>query len=276
MFSFYKYHGAGNDFIIIDGRNFPSGKKLDEKWVAWVCDRHFGVGADGLMVLHASEKVHFVMDYYNANGKLGSMCGNGGRCIASFSKYLQIANHEVVFEAADGLHRAVFQKDGEVALQMSNVTSIEPKLDGLFLDTGSPHLVLWVENLTNFPVYEKGKAYRNNAVFQPSGTNVNFIEKRDGRVTVRTFERGVEQETLACGTGVSAVALALAFQEQNMGVGQTNIQAMGGQLKVAFRQTQPGIFEEIWLTGPAQFVYKGTISSEAPNDYLAYKKRVHD
>lgn len=273
---FYKYHGAGNDFVLLDGRNSLSGKVLDKDWVAWVCHRHFGVGADGLMVLQSSDKVDFVMDYYNSDGRLGSMCGNGGRCIASFSKYLQIAKDEVTFEAADGLHKAIFRDNGEVALQMTDVSGMEPLLDGLFLDTGSPHLVLWVDDLPKYPVYQKGTSFRNEPVFQPGGTNVNFVEVNQGIVSVRTFERGVEQETLACGTGVTAVALAMAYQERKLGLGQTIIQALGGQLKVEYRHTNLGIFEEIWLTGPAQFVYKGTILTEVPNDYQAYKNRVND
>jgi diaminopimelate epimerase len=276
MLSFYKYHGAGNDFVILDGRDFPSGKILDAKWVAWVCNRHFGVGADGLMVLHSSDKVDFVMDYYNADGKLGSMCGNGGRCIASFAQYLQIAQQEVVFEAADGLHKAIFQDHGEVALKMTDVIGIESILDGVFLNTGSPHFVIWVDDLLNFPVVEKGSAYRNHKAFLPAGTNVNFAEKTKEKVAVRTFERGVEQETLACRTGVTAVALAKAFEEKQLGIGQTIIQALGGGLRVAFRQSQLGVFEEIWLTGPAQFVFEGTISTEVPIDYEAYKNRIND
>lgn len=274
--TFYKYHGAGNNFVILDGRSIPSGKVLEEEWVAWVCDPHFGIGADGLMVLRSSEKVDFVMDYYNADGRLGSMCGNGGRCIASFSKYLQMATDEVVFEAADGLHKAIFQNNGEVALEMIDVTWMEPLLNGIFLDTGSPHLVLWVNDLLNFPVYEKGKEYRNNLVFQPGGTNINFVEEKDGKITVRTFERGVEEETLACGTGVSAVALATAFKKRKLGVGETLIQAMGGQLTVKYRQISLGVFEDIWLIGPAQFVFEGTISWEVPIDYQSYKNRVND
>ncbi len=273
---FYKYHGAGNNFVILDGRSIPSGKVLEEEWVAWVCDPHFGIGADGLMVLRSSEKVDFVMDYYNADGRLGSMCGNGGRCIASFSKYLQMATDEVVFEAADGLHKAIFQNNGEVALEMIDVTRMEPLLNGIFLDTGSPHLVLWVNDLLNFPVYEKGKEYRNNLVFQPGGTNINFVEEKDGKITVRTFERGVEEETLACGTGVSAVSLATAFKKRKLGVGETLIQAMGGQLTVKYRQISLGVFEDIWLIGPAQFVFEGTISWEVPIDYQSYKNRVND
>lgn len=273
---FYKYHGAGNDFIIMDGRNSPSGKILDENWVAWACDRHFGVGADGLMVLRDSEKVDFVMDYYNADGRLGSMCGNGGRCIASFSKYLQLASREVEFEAADGLHKALFQNDGTVALQMSNVLAIEPLLNGYFLDTGSPHLVIWVNGLSNWPVNEKGLALRNQPIFLPGGTNVNFVEEGPEMTEVRTFERGVERETLACGTGVTAVALALAFRNEVFGDGQSVIHTLGGRLKVDFRQTQPGVFEEIWLTGPAQYVFQGTISSEIPKDYQTYKNRLND
>jgi diaminopimelate epimerase len=273
---FYKYHGAGNNFVIIDGRSIPSGKVLDEKWVAWVCDPHFGVGADGFMVLRSSKEVHFVMDYYNADGRLGSMCGNGGRCIASFSKYLQIGNKEVVFEAADGLHKAIFQNNGEVALEMIDVNKIEPLLEGIFLDTGSPHLVLWVNDLMNFPVYQRGKEFRNSLIFQPGGTNVNFVEEKTGKVTVRTFERGVEKETLACGTGVTAVALATAFKRNKLGAGETIIQAMGGQLTVKYRQIRLGIFEDIWLTGPAQFIFEGTISLEVPNDYQSYKNRDND
>lgn len=255
-FDFQKYQGAGNDFILIDDRKhlFPEN---DRQRIEQLCNRRFGIGADGLMLLRDKADYDFEMIYFNADGKPGSMCGNGGRCIARFAADNNvITGKQTHFLAVDGPHDAVLN-DGTIKLQMNDVTAIETGSDYFFLNTGSPHFVQYVVNLNDLDVYSAGKAIRYNDRFAAEGTNVNFVEYKNGRLSVRTYERGVEDETLACGTGITAVALTAALK----GIadnGSCEIQARGGLLRVYFTQQNNHTFTNIWLEGEARFVFKGT------------------
>ncbi len=252
---FYKYQGTGNDFIMIDDRSGEfdeSNQVLIEK----LCDRRFGIGADGLILLREDEGYDFRMVYFNADGKEGSMCGNGGRCIVRFASDLGLVKTETNFLAVDGAHYAKVNAD-EVQLQMGDVSEIETFDVGYFMDTGSPHHVEFVnEGLQAKNVVEAGAAIRNNEKYSPEGTNVNFIQKLgDNEFFVRTFERGVEDETFACGTGVTACAIGavirgLASPEK------IDVKVLGGRLSVTLSQTDSG-FTNVFLIGPAVKVFEG-------------------
>lgn len=255
---FSKYQGTGNDFIIIDNRD----ELFDSNNVTLVnklCDRRFGIGGDGLMLLENSINTSFKMRYFNSDGKEGSMCGNGGRCIAAFAVHsnLIINPQHFTFDAVDGLHEARYN-NGVVSLRMSDVVLIEKTEDDFFLNTGSPHFVRFVENVDKISVFEDGKAIRWSEPFQPGGTNVNFVTKiDDNRIKVRTFERGVEDETLSCGTGV--VASSIASYLHNSTSKNLQIEVLGGELSVSFDPKSSEKVENIWLTGPATFVFEGHI-----------------
>ncbi|MDY7393731.1 diaminopimelate epimerase [Aureibaculum sp. 2210JD6-5] len=252
--SFYKYQGTGNDFIMIDNRQqiFP---KNDTKLIERLCDRKFGIGADGLILLELSKLQDFTMIYYNADGKEGSMCGNGGRCIVAFAKHLTIVNKNTTFDAIDGLHEAKINDD-VVSLKMKDVTDIEEFTDYLFLDTGSPHHIAFVEDIDNFDVYNKGKKIRYGSPYLESGTNVNFVEqKNENTFKVRTYERGVEDETLSCGTGVTAVAIS-AHKSNKTNSTNIFLETLGGVLEVSF-DTDNHVYRNVFLKGKATQVFKG-------------------
>ncbi|QHT69477.1 diaminopimelate epimerase [Rhodocytophaga rosea] len=254
LIHFYKYQGTGNDFVMIDDRSetFPQ----DTTLVAKLCHRRFGIGADGLILLQNHPEYDFRMVYFNADGKKGSMCGNGGRCTVQFAKDLGVIADSTTFEAADGRHEA-HVKDGLIHLKMGDVHQVKhmPAYD--FLNTGSPHYVAFVDKLSELDVVGKGKAIRYDSVFAPGGTNVNFVEQlSDNTLFVRTYERGVEDETYSCGTGVTACALAASARHLQSPV---NIKTLGGNLQVAFQSSSPEQFTNIYLIGPAQKVYEGTI-----------------
>jgi len=254
---FFKYQGAGNDFVIIDNRKllFP---KNDAKRINTLCDRKFGIGADGLMLLEESDRADFKMIYYNADGKEGSMCGNGGRCIVAFAKSLDIFDKNTSFEALGEMYTASFRVD-QVSLKMTDVNKIDIHTDHVFLDTGSPHHIEFTDNLSTFDVFNQGREIRYGAPYFEAGTNVNFVEKiNDTTFKVRTYERGVENETLSCGTGVTAAALA-CFHTNKTPEKSIDIDTLGGKLHVAFDK-QNGSYSNIILTGPATFVYKGSIN----------------
>lgn len=260
---FFKYQGAGNDFVVIDNRDKTFDPSIDR--VELLCDRNFGVGADGLMLLENDDKYDFYMRYFNADGKESTMCGNGGRCIAEFAKQLGIGTSEkVVFNSIDGLHEAYFvevEDEPLVKLKMIDVKEIKEYDDYYFLNTGSPHYVTFVEELEDMDVFSEGEAIRNDPKFAPGGTNVNFVEIMEDEIFVRTFERGVEDETLACGTGSTAAAIAAAlFLESDQNV--WDVEVLGGMLQVSFDRKEDGTFENIWLTGPAEMVFEGTIEVE--------------
>lgn len=263
--NFSKYQGAGNDFIMLADlqRTFPA---HDRTLIARLCDRRFGIGADGLILLRISQSNLPEMVYFNSDGGKSSFCGNGGRCFAAFLYEIfgedRLKNK--VFEAADGLH--VFDKNADTAhdyaLSMNDVATITPAIEGgYFLDTGSPHLVLMIDNPADVDVYSLGRRLRNHPAFAPAGTNVNFVRNADPTrpIEIRTYERGVEAETLSCGTGVVAAALVsahLAHEKQGMRF----VSAPGGLLAVGYTADSNGGFTGISLLGPAEKVYEGTIN----------------
>ncbi|RZS92632.1 diaminopimelate epimerase [Aquimarina brevivitae] len=256
---FYKYQGTGNDFVIIDNRQLVLSKN-DTKLIKRLCDRKFGIGADGLMLLELPENDidDFKMVYFNADGNESSMCGNGGRCLVAFAAKLGVIAHSAHFSAIDGRHYAEISNE-VVRLQMQDVEEIKESDSHQFLNTGSPHHVALVENLTEYDVKTQGKKIRYGAPYYENGTNVNFVQQRDhAAFAVRTYERGVEDETLSCGTGVTAVALAM-FSKGLTDSNQVMIETPGGELSVSFEKSETG-FKNIFLTGPATFVFKGEIA----------------
>ena len=252
---FYKYHGAGNDFILIDNREYTI-TSLQTEQVARLCHRRFGIGADGLMLLQRSAEAGFEMVYYNSDGNLSTMCGNGGRCIAALAYHLGIVGRDMTFKAVDGIHEARMLADDKVALHMQDVRQIDFETEYTLLDTGSPHLIKWVDDLEHTEVFREGRVLRNLPVFQPKGINVNFVQRLDNGIAIRTYERGVEDETLACGTGVTAAAIVSAGNET--GAFNIQVKALGGDLSVSFNKKTATTAEDIVLTGGAAFVFKGT------------------
>ena len=256
--TFYKYQGAGNDFILIDNR-LQQFDHHQPELIARLCDRRFGIGGDGIMFLQVKEAFDFEMVYYNADGKPSSMCGNGGRCIVAFAKFLGLIERETTFLAVDGPHYAKISESGDwVSLQMINVDTINRDGDAFVLNTGSPHYVALAENLEHKNVYQDGFVIRNNPVYQQDGININFVEPVKDGYFVRTFERGVEDETYACGTGVTAVALAMAKHKNQTGTVFTPIKVFGGDLSVKFNYDGT-VFTDIILEGPAKQVFSGEI-----------------
>ena len=261
--SFHKYHGAGNDFIIVDERQqqFLSRHEDAPAMIARLCHRNFGIGADGLMILQNDPESDFKMFYYNSDGYEGSMCGNGGRCLVSYAWHQKIIPQESVFRATDGLHRAKVisgsSYHAQVALGMNDVKDIIPAGTNLFMDTGSPHLVIFTDSIRDLDVYEQGKALRYSPEFSPGGTNVNFAQMDGDHIHVRTYERGVENETLACGTGITAVAIA-AYHKELVQSSPVKIKATGGELSVDF-DFENNTYQNIILQGPAEFVFRGEI-----------------
>jgi diaminopimelate epimerase len=254
--SFYKYQGTGNDFIILDNR--AKNIELTEEEIRFLCNRNFGIGADGLMLLQTLENFDFEMVYFNADGKPSTMCGNGGRCLTQFAKHLGIHADEYKFMAIDGEHLAQFGDNGWVHLKMKNVTAVTNHFGDFVLDTGSPHFVRPVSNVITIDVFNEGKAIRNSKDFVEAGINVNFVEQTgEDDIYVRTYERGVENETLSCGTGVTASALV--FYHNENGYNRIEVTTPGGQLAVEFDKVGDAQFENIWLCGPATFVFKGEI-----------------
>jgi diaminopimelate epimerase len=253
---FLKYEGAGNDFILVDNR---------EEWfdadnvsfVKFLCNRRFGIGADGLILIQERYGYDFEMRYFNSDGREASMCGNGGRCITAFARKLGIIDTNADFLAVDGPHEAVVETNGLVNLKMADVPSYEMINGDFYLNTGSPHYVVFLDTLEGLDVDGEGRKIRYSDRFKEVGTNVNFARLMDGKLTVYTYERGVENETLACGTGITATALCAAVKS-NLTKGEFPVKAKGGHLSVSFERTAEG-FKNIWLKGPATFVFEGTI-----------------
>ena len=254
---FYKYQGTGNDFVMIDNRSefFP---KKNTQLIEKLCDRRFGIGADGLILLENHAQYDFKMVYYNSDGNESSMCGNGGRCLVAFAKQLGIISEKAAFEAIDGYHFATIDAANTVSLQMKDVTSIKNEANYTFLNTGSPHHVEIVADLKTLDIKSEGAKIRYSDLYGKAGSNVNFVHQlEDDIFAVRTYERGVEDETLSCGTGVTAVAIAM-HQTKKTTKNEIQLQVEGGTLKVKFEENN-GNYTQVFLIGPATFVFEGTI-----------------
>jgi len=255
-FTFYKYHGAGNDFVFIDNRNdfFP---KQNKELIVHLCDRHFGIGADGLILIENHSNTDFEMIYFNADSSQ-TMCGNGARCAVAFAKKLGIISTSTTFTAYDGSHHAEVNEDDTVSLEMIDVEKVDVMENHVFTNTGTLHHIEMVHDIENYPVVERGRKIRTE-VYGKEGSNVNFIEQSDRNTFhIRTYERGVEDETLACGTGVTAAAIAVhKIGKTNDSI--VNLIAVGGKLQVSFDVVDE-IYKNVVLTGPAAFVFKGNIS----------------
>jgi len=256
---FHKYEGTGNDFIILDNQSGEY-SNLSQADVKKLCDRRFGIGADGLMLLNKKAGYDFDMTYFNADGREGSLCGNGGRCMTKFVWNSGIQKEHYSFTAADGEHEAKLNADGIVLLKMQDVQSIRSHHNDFILNTGSPHFIRLSADVMHMDIYKKGKEIRYSPEFEKEGINVNFVEQLNepDKIIVRTYERGVENETLSCGTGVTAAAL-VCYHNEN-GFNEVEIQTLGGKLNVEFDRTADGAFTNIWLCGPAEKVFEGTIN----------------
>lgn len=255
--NFYKYQGTGNDFVILDNYTCEA-PQLTAEQIKFICNRNFGVGADGLMLLSKKEGCDFEMIYYNADGNQSSMCGNGGRCLVKFAYHRGIHKSTYNFIAIDGKHEAILDEDGSVRLKMQNVTHADYHTHHSIVNTGSPHFIKFVENVELLNVPVAGHEIRYSAAFEKEGINVNFVEVIDeDSIYVRTYERGVENETLSCGTGVTAAALMSAHNQN--GFNTVDVKTKGGKLSVEFNKIDDRHFEDIWLCGPATVVFSGEI-----------------
>lgn len=255
---FYKYQGTGNDFILFDNRDNRIDKNASA-WVAKICDRRFGVGADGVILLEKKPGYDFKMVYFNSDGRESSMCGNGGRCIVNFAHQLGIEKEYYKFLAVDGEHEAYVNKN-TVFLKMHNVDVAKNGADYWELNTGSPHYVKFVSDLKSIDVKLEGSRIRNSDDYSSEGINVNFLQEKEGTLLIRTYERGVEDETFSCGTGVTAAAISYTL-ENNLEAGThlISLETLGGTLQVRLVKHAEGTFTDIWLIGPGTFVYEGMI-----------------
>lgn len=252
--SFKKYQSTGNDFILIDNRDlsFPS---YNQALISKLCNRWFGIGADGLILIQKIDTADFNMVYFNADGSEGSFCGNGSRAAVHFSESLGMFNSSCTLQAYDGLHEARINKDF-IKVKLKDVQNGSHLLNGTFIDTGSPHYVEFVNNVDEIDILDQGMKLRYNTQFGSDGSNINFVEHLDNnKVKVRTYERGVENETLSCGTGVTACAIASSETE---GDNRIYIITKGGELTVSFNRNK-GAFSNIWLEGPTEMVFDGQI-----------------
>ncbi len=255
LIPFSKYHGTGNDFVMIDNRELDL--SLSQSEIAQLCNRRFGIGADGLILLEVEQGV-VKMVYYNSDGAPSSMCGNGGRCFVNFCQRLEILAEKGEFLAVDGMHPFKMEDD-LVSLKMGDVPSIEAIGDAVFLNTGSPHYVQMVEDVLQVDLVNEARKVRYNERFAAKGTNVNFVEMMDGTAHIRTYERGVEDETLSCGTGAVACAIAMRHFGLVMDT-QMPIKVLGGNLHISFEPNTQGGYTNVWLTGPTERVFEGSIS----------------
>lgn len=255
MIKFHKYQGTGNDFIMIDNRKVTVDKN-DLEFVQHWCDRRFGIGADGLILIEEHPECDFEMVYYNSDGSQ-SFCGNGSRCAMTFAKSLGIIEKEARFLAIDGMHEAFIADDGKVHLKMGDVDNVEFGEEYAFIDTGSPHYIIYVNDVEEVDVIGEAQEIRYSERFEEEGTNVNFVGVGEDRLLVRTYERGVEDETYSCGTGVTAVALSAAGDEN--GSYQVLLQTLGGELEVSYDKIGESQFNNIFLIGPGEKVFEGSI-----------------
>jgi len=261
VMKFQKWQGAGNDFIVLDNRNHQA-DGLDSQKINKLCDRHFGIGADGLILMSEPDAGYdFNMLFFNPDGFPAEMCGNGGRCITAMAYELGMIGKEARFLTTDGVHEARVIRPDWIRLKMKEVEKVERVepgvLQGVFLNTGVPHLVMFVDSIEGIDVEQVGRKYRYDARFAPGGTNVNFVQVLGNNLKVRTYERGVERETLACGTGNIAAAIATEWLFK-AGYSVYNCHAAGGDLTVTFQQLPSGHFTDVWLEGPATRVFEGS------------------
>lgn len=253
-FPFQKYQATGNDFVIVDNREGKYSFSIDE--IKKICDRRFGVGADGIMLIEKHPSLDFNLIYYNADGS-PSLCGNGSRAAVRMASSLGMVNGKAKFMAYDGKHEAELLPNGNVRLKMNDVKEVRKLANDFFINTGSPHFIKLVKDVKSFPVFEEGRKIRYSEDFKPDGTNANFVELLESNaIFVRTYERGVENETLSCGTGVTAAALAAAFNKYPSPV---SVKTLGGELSVEFNLRHDGSFTDIFLIGPAKMVFEGTL-----------------
>lgn len=251
---FTKYQATGNDFVLIDNRNNSYSFTKDQ--IEKICDRRFGIGADGLMLIEKHPTLDFNLVYYNSDGSQ-SLCGNGSRAAVAMAAALGLLKTKTAFNAYDGAHEAELLQSGIVRLKMNPVTEVKQTGLDYFINTGSPHHLQFVPDADNVNVVEAGRKIRYSDTYKPAGTNVNFIQLQDNNtIFVRTYERGVEDETYSCGTGVTAAALAASFHGYKSPV---HIKVKGGELEVEFKTRQAGMFEEIYLIGPAKMVFEGAL-----------------
>ncbi len=251
---FYKYQATGNDFVLIDNR---SGKySFSKDQIEKICDRKFGIGADGIILIEKHPTLDFNLAYFNSDGS-PSLCGNGSRAAVKMAASLGIIGDQTKFNAYDGDHDAQILANGDVRLKMNDVNEVIKEQGDIFINTGSPHHIHFVQNAKTVEVVEEGKKIRYSEKYKPAGTNVNFIETQpNNTIFVRTYERGVEDETLSCGTGVTAAALASSFIGYQSPV---SIRTLGGELSVEFTVSQSGAFQNIYLIGSAKKVFEGVI-----------------
>jgi diaminopimelate epimerase len=270
--SFFKMSGSGNDFIIIDNRNGVVEEKGLSKFISSVCRRKMSVGADGFILLEEADNADFKWRFFNSDGNTAEMCGNGARCVARFAYLNAIANQEMSFETEAGIISA-WVSDGRVKIKVPDPSelkmdyTIESKHAPIIIssvDTGVPHVVIEVENIDNVEVVSLGREIRFHKTFEPAGTNVNFsCPREDGKIAVRTYERGVEDETLACGTG--AIASAVVFAHKFKKSPPINvITRSGGCLTIYFKE-ENGQFYDVYLEGDARVIYKGVLWEDAFN-----------
>ena len=251
---FQKYQATGNDFVIVDNRDGEFSFSDDQ--IKKLCDRKFGIGADGVMLIETHPSLDFNLIYYNADGS-PSLCGNGSRAAVKMASSLGIINGKAKFMAFDGDHEAEIVANGNVRLKMNEVKEVKRVGNDFFINTGSPHLVRWVNEVKRFDVFKEGRAIRYHDDFKPGGTNANFVELLGSNaIFVRTYERGVENETLSCGTGVTAAALAASFNQYQSPI---TVKTLGGELSVEFKLRHDGLFADIFLIGPAKMVFAGTL-----------------
>lgn len=253
---FWKYQGTGNDFIMLDGRGTDY-KDLSSEKIRYLCHRRFGIGADGLIILENSSDHDFIMRYYNSDGNVSTMCGNGGRCITRFAHDLGMNKDRYVFSAIDGLHESYLEED-RVFLRMTDVKILEDLgSDNYFVDTGSPHYIALRTSVPEGSILEEAREIRNSEKYLDEGVNVNFVALDKNLLRMRTYERGVEDETLSCGTGVTAAVIA-ADRAGIIQGGEWKVSTPGGVLELRYRATDDG-YNDVWLIGPAESVFRGQI-----------------
>jgi diaminopimelate epimerase len=252
--AFKKYQATGNDFILIDNRNNKI--KLSTDQIQQLCDRKFGVGADGLILIENHEKADFNVIYYNPDGSQ-SLCGNGSRAAVHLARSLGLAGDQTKFNAFDGIHDAFIASSGLISVKMMDVSEVKAVGEDYFLNTGSPHHIRFISKIETYPVYEEGRKVRYSEQYQPAGCNVNFVELLGANsIYVRTYERGVENETLSCGTGVTAAALAASLKGYKTPI---KVKTKGGELEISFKSEKPNQFHNIFLSGPAKMVFEGRL-----------------